>query len=479
MGPAEERQDLKPPPTPPAADTAARLRETLAAAGYRGPGIAQRLHTSGEPIFSHVDLEVYRRRLAAVPDRLSMLIALLMLGDRVPKGELAELLVESGLVEERDGFLHGIARLVPHDELLIASDRLDVEGADRVAGVHRPSATLAHLTIREPVRRALDVCTGNGIQALLLSRHAEQVTATDINERALGFAALNLALNGVTNVELRHGSLLEPVAGERFGCIACNPPYVVSPDTEYTFRDSGLPGDRVSELLARGLPALLEPGGFATLMASWAQGGEDPAVRPREWLDDSGCDSWILHTTTDDPLSNAAAWTRDAVEGSEAFAAALDRWTAYYGELGIEALAYGALVLRRREGVSWSRGASLPARPLEPASDHLLRMFSGVDVTVSGADALLDSHLAFAEAASFEQVVSPSEGWTVVGASLSLEEGLGFRADIDEPTLHLLRALDGTRTARDAVVATVGEEGLPRAAELLRGMLETGFLTTK
>ena len=84
-----------------------------------------------------------------------------------------------------------------------------------------------------------------------------------------------------------------------------------------------------------------------------------------------------------------------------------------------------------------------------------------------------------AEAASFEQVVSPSEGWTVVGASLSLEEGLGFRADVDEPTLHLLRALDGTRTARDAVVATVGEEGLPRAAELLRGMLETGFLVSK
>ena len=57
----------------------------------------------------------------------------------------------------------------------------------------------------------------------------------------------------------------------------------------------------MSELLARGLPDLLEPGGFATLMASWAQAGDDPAVRPREWLDGSGCDTWILHTTTDDP----------------------------------------------------------------------------------------------------------------------------------------------------------------------------------
>ncbi len=367
-------------------------------------------------------------------------------------------------------------RVVPHDDLLIASDRLDVDGADRVAGVHRPSAVLAHLTIREPVERALDVCTGNGIQALLLSRHAEHVVATDVNGRALGFAAFNLALNGVTNVELREGSLLEPVTGERFGCIACNPPYVVSPDAEFTFRDSGLPGDRVSELLARGLPGLLEPGGFATLMASWAQAGDDPAVRPREWLDGSGCDTWILHTTTDDPLSNAAAWTRDAVETPDEFGAALDRWTAYYRELGIEALAYGALVLRRRDGANWSRGASLPPRPLEPASSHLLRMFAGVDAAAAGPEALLARPLAVAPAARFEQVVSPSDGWSVVGAALTLEEGLGFRADVDEPTLRLLRALDGTSSARDAVIASLGEEGAPRAAELLRGMLETGFL---
>jgi hypothetical protein len=455
----------------------ARLREELAAAGYTGVGIARRLHTTGEPIFTHVDLEVYRRRLAAEPDRLSMLIGLLLVGDDVPADELGPLLVEAGIAEPREGSLRGLVRVVPHDDLLIASDRLDVESADRVAGVHRPSATLAHLTIREPVERALDLCTGNGIQALLLSRHASQVVATDVNPRALAFAAFNLALNDVENVELREGSLLEPAAGETFACIVCNPPYVVSPDADYTFRDSGLPADSVSELLARGLPALLEPGGFATLMASWSQAGDDPAMRPREWLEGGGCDAWILHTTTDDPLSNAAAWTRDAVDGPEEFGAALDRWTAYYGELGIEALAYGALVLRRRDGVNWSRGASLPARPLEPASSHLLRMFAGVDTTMAGADELLGRRLAVAPAVQFEQVVSPSDGWTVVSAALSLEEGLGFRADVDEPTLRLLRALDGTGTAQGAVVASLGEDGLARAAELLRGMLETGFLT--
>ena len=84
LGPVEERQDLIPAPTPPTAESAARLRELLAAAGFTGAGIARRLHATAEPIFTHPDLEVYRRRLAAEPDSLSTLIALLLVGDPVP-----------------------------------------------------------------------------------------------------------------------------------------------------------------------------------------------------------------------------------------------------------------------------------------------------------------------------------------------------------------------------------------------------------
>jgi len=72
---------------------------------------------------------------------------------------------------------------------------------------------------------------------------------------------------------------------------------------------------------------------------------------------------------------------------------------------------------------------------------------------------------------------APDATYPYYSAALTLDEGLGFRADLDEPTLQLLRALDGTSTAHDAVVASLGEEALPRAAELLRGMLETGFLS--
>ena len=57
--------------------------------------------------------------------------------------------------------------------------------ADHVLGVSPASTSLAQLTIREPVDRALDLGTGCGVQALHLSTHAGTVVATDVNRRAL------------------------------------------------------------------------------------------------------------------------------------------------------------------------------------------------------------------------------------------------------------------------------------------------------
>jgi len=105
---------------------------------------------------------------------------------------------------------------------------------------------------------------------------ATTFVATDLNERALNLAAFNVLLNGVENVELRAGSFFEPVAGERFELVTSNPPYVISPESAYLFRDSGLEGDSVSRDVVRTAPAHLEEGGFATILVSWIhKPGED------------------------------------------------------------------------------------------------------------------------------------------------------------------------------------------------------------
>ena len=41
---------------------------------------------------------------------------------------------------------------------------------------------------------------------------------------------------------------------------------------------------------------------------------------PRSWLEGSGCDAFLLHTSTDDPLETATAWNRDLLDRPEAYA---------------------------------------------------------------------------------------------------------------------------------------------------------------
>ena len=97
-----------------------------------------------------------------------------------------------GLMGVADGLARGLVRLVPHGDIVLASGPPGSRW-DPCRLCRRPASavvTLADLTIRRPVGTALDVGTGCGIQALLAARHAERVVATDINERALVFAAV-------------------------------------------------------------------------------------------------------------------------------------------------------------------------------------------------------------------------------------------------------------------------------------------------
>jgi methyltransferase family protein len=267
-------------------DTVDDLRTLVTSAGFTAEAVKALLHTDGDLLTRAPELPVHIRRLGGDDSALATLTALFVLGVAVDAAAVDRALPPLGAaglerlgLAARDGFdLRGEVRLVPHDDLVIASDRPDERTAEaHVAAVHRPSRTLAELTVRRPVRRALDLGCGNGIQAILMSRHALRVVATDLNDRALRFARFNARLNGVHNVEFRHGSFFEPVADERFDLIATNPPYVISPESEFLFRDSGLGGDRVSAEVTRALPAHLDEGGFATAMVSWIDNDGDPA----------------------------------------------------------------------------------------------------------------------------------------------------------------------------------------------------------
>jgi methylase of polypeptide subunit release factors len=469
---------------------AVELARRLRVAGYEAERIQERLATGDHLLLRSAELPAYLHRVGDA-DELAVLIRLFLLGvpvarkrmDELLGDEFRALLAEAGLLAGDDDLLRGAARLVPHDELLIASDHgAAADGhADHVPGVHRPSVALAHLTVRGHGERALDLCTGNGIQAILLAAHAETVVATDVNARALAYARFNAALNGVDNVETRLGDFFEPVAEEQFDLVVANPPYVVSPESAYLFRDSGLRGDAVSEHVVRTAPATLAPGGFASLMISWALDPDRPLERPGSWLEGSGCDAFLLHTSTDDPIETAAVWNRELTDRPGAYAEAIDRWLGYYRELGIEQLGYACLVLRKtadgRDG--WLEAQQLPRAGLRPAGKHVRKLFETHDrlSEIEPADALLERTLRVVDDAVVAQESRFVEGsWQSESLTLRLEIGLPFSAELDPKTARLVRWLDGSRTLAAALTAAVDEDERDTGLALARQMLAVGFL---
>jgi SAM-dependent methyltransferase len=477
-------------------DVIAGLRRVLEAHGYAGPEGRRAL---GAPIGSEhrdVDRPLYLHRLAE-PRPLHTLIRLFALAETVPEGEarvaLAPVplraLFELGLLEQEDDRIRPCLALTVAEGLVLACDRPDPKtftvAADHVLGVGPPALLLAHLTVRRPCRRVLDLGCGGGVQALLAARHAEHVVGVDMNPRALAFARFNARLNGVHNIEWREGDLYAPVAGERFDLVVCNPPYVVSPESWLLFRDGGGAGDGICERVVAGLGSHLGEGGFATILANWGlQAGEHWSERPRRWLNGTGCDAWLLHSETQDALTYAAVWTRGPDAGG--YGDALERWLAHYEAHGIRALTMGALVLRRRSvAANWVRADELPIHPERDCSDGVVRVFAGEDrLQLLGSDqALLDEVLQVAEPLRLHQTVAFRDGRPEVqDAAISLADGLPLRGAADGGTIRLVQLCDGRRSLGEvvALMAAAGELDRDALAErtlaVARRLVALGFL---
>lgn len=234
------------------------------------------------PLQASVDLEAAERALPGLVDPLCVAGIL----ERSIGSVRARADVRPYADEDRDWWV--VSDLTPG--LDAAANRVP---PDHVLGISAASTSLAQLTVRRTASRALDLGTGCGVQALHLADHVDTVVATDVNPRALAMTRLTAALNEVT-VDVRSGSLFEPVRRERFDLVVTNPPFVVSPGTGelLTYRDSGLPGDEVVRRVVTGASRHLAPGGVAQVLANWAHvEGQPWQERVAGWLADAGTDA--------------------------------------------------------------------------------------------------------------------------------------------------------------------------------------------
>jgi len=406
-------------------------------------------------------------------DPRAALVRAFVLGERVAPDSLpvpADALVAAGLLDLDDRGAVARVRLTPFAGLLVAHE-VQAADANFVTGVNAASRTLATLTVRRPVERALDLGTGCGVEALLAARHAREVVATDINPRALEYAALGARLNGLA-LDLREGSFFEPVEGELFDLIVANPPFVVSPDSEFVYRDSGLPGDAVCREVVRGAAAHLRPGGYATVLCNWIcrtrQERWEPLV---EWIDGLDCDALLLAHGAVEPLRYASRWNEPLRPDPGAYAAAVGRWLDYYERDGIVGIGIGAVILRGREGPGRVRGFTAPRPAAGSASNHILRLFAASD---HDGDDLLDDRVALVSGHRLDQTLVYGEEYSVADVTMSLAEGVGLVADIDPEVLPLLFELTPAQTVRAAAAAADLEAA--DVVPTIRRLLEYGLL---
>lgn len=367
-------------------------------------------------------------------------------------------------------------------ELWVASDlaahqQPGVLRHDHVLGIGQASTTLVQTTIRRHTERALDLGTGCGIQSFHLLHHCQHVTATDISERALAYTRFNILLNAEAlsvdparledRVSLRLGSLLEPVAGEEFGLVVSNPPFVITPRRvgedaagRFTYRDGGLPGDEIVASLVAGLPGILAPGGTAHMLGNWeVTAGTEWHERPRGWVR-SGVDAWFIQREQVSPEQYAETWLQDASEGRDrqhyrdAYAAYLDD----FASRNVDGIGFGMVWLRRP--LSAGPDAAAPAAlsrfeeityPIEqPIGPHWGAAVERADWL--SANTLEDAHLLVADDVTEERHQRPGAEHPGV---ILLRQGAGLRRTnlLSTELAGFVSACDGDLTAGQIVAA--------------------------
>jgi hypothetical protein len=482
------------------AATARRLRACLDGAGFTLGALTERLGPQAAGHLANGELAPLVRATRA-GDRLDTLLRLFVVGVPVPLAEarsaLAPVPVEElaacGVVSAAGDEAEGRVSLRPldapegwvvaHDRPPAAGDRL---AADHVIGVSASTMALAGATIRRPVGSSLDLGTGCGVQALFASQHSDRVVASDVNPRAVALATLTMQLNGAGNVEVRAGDLLDPVAGETFGLVVANPPFVISPSERYLFRDGTYPVDDLCRTLVRSVPGHLTEGGHFQCLASWAQvTGEDWRDRLAGWSAGTGCDTLVLVREVLDPAAHAANWLRQT-ERPDAWEPEYDRWMAYYERHRIEAIGLGLVTMRRRAAGrdGWFRAEQAGQDFAMPCGDHLGAAFELADfLAAHQGDRLAAAHLRVAPDVVLDERAGPTgAGWAVTDRRLRQTAGLCREGEVDGGVAAIVAACDGNRPLGAVLAGAAGAAGadaeaLARAAlPVIRRLVEQGFL---
>lgn len=408
---------------------------------------------------------------------------------RLPDGFLS-LLLESGLLETKGDNLVPAAMLLPIQGFLVASDHpqaIESKQAEMVLWPNPTSKFLARFAVRRHSRATLDLGTGSGILSLGAAAHSDQVVATDLNPRAVAFARFNARLNGIENIEVLSGDCFTPVEGRRFDLILSNPPFFITPQTDYLFCENPMELDGLCRRLVKEAPEYLYEGGYLQMLCEWAQiKGQSWEDRVAEWLQGTGCDAWVMKGLTQDPEEYAQHRIRETSEDSSRDAVHYDGYMAYYRQRNVEAIHDGLIVMRRRQGQNWVRIEEVPKTPSGgDLGDMIVSTFAAHDLLRENEadEKLLAIRPKLAPHVRLEQICDQAHGqWRAESLTLRLISGFPFHITVQPLVAEFLATCDGNRTAEQAIQDFAVTANAPldtvrvESLAMIRKLIERGFI---
>ena len=350
-----------------------------------------------------------------------------------------------------------------------------------VLGYSGASHTLATITPRGECVRAADIGTGSGVQALLLTDHADHVVATDVDDRALSLALRTFTLSDV-DVDLRKGSLFEPLHGQQFDLIVSNPPFVIGRHGS-VFRDAGFADDGLGAAFLRDVAAHLTPGGIAVVLLNWiSRNGIDWREHVTSWLDEAPLDAWIAQRQALDPSAYASAWLADLGIDPRGAAADHRNWLRALAAAEADGVGMGWAAVRRTAGERVVVAEDVSAAVRLPNGDEVVEALDLLPASQLNAFAVLQARLRPASGARLFRA-------TALGGSSGATPPLVGVADhwrgdvvVDDLVAFVLEHSDGHRTFDELVEAAADEfeldydEVLGGALASVKGLLATGVV---
>lgn len=184
---------------------------------------------------------------------------------------LLKKLISEGLIVQRAGLYHSLVRASRVDGDLFLHSGYPTSESDAVflgPDTYRFCRLIRQIAVsrRQPVRRAVDIgCgTGAGGVAAACSFDCDDMTFSDISDRALAFCSSNVSEAGLRNARVVKSDLFAAL-DEDYDLIVANPPYL-NDAFQRAYRHGGGPlGSELSVRIVRESLDRLSPGGMLVL----------------------------------------------------------------------------------------------------------------------------------------------------------------------------------------------------------------------